>query len=249
MLHTWGQHRPHHPHRHCLVTGGGLSCDRSGCVHESPCWRSCRPGFLLPVRVLRRVFRGKFLALLRQAQERDRLSLAGRLTPLAEAAGFASGRRPLYGQDWVVHSQPPTAGVEVVLKYLSRYLHRAALRNGRLVGRSEEEVSFRGKDYAHGGKERLLTLSGPECLRRWVQHVLPRGFVTGRHSGLLASRGREQKWAVCRWQLWLAGLAQAVPAGEPVASWPGPCCPVCGSVSWRKGLAVSGSAVPGADSS
>ena len=241
VLHTWGQNLHHHPHLHGLVTGGGLSCDRSGRVHASPCWRSCRPGFFLPVRVLGRVFRGKFLALVRQAHARGELSLAGRLAPLAEASGLAAWLRPLYAQDWVVYSQPPAAGAEVVLKYLSRYVHRSALSNGRLVGLTEEEVSFTWKDYAHGGKTRVLTVSGAEFLRRFVQHVLPKGFVKVRHYGLLSSHGREEKLAACRWQLWRSGLAAAVSAGQPAASWPGPCCPGCGSLLWRKGVAVSGS--------
>ena len=152
VRHTWGQNLHHHPHLHCLVTGGGLSCDRSGRIDESPCWRSCRPGFFLPVRVLGQLFRGKFLALLRQAQEQGRLSLAGRLSPLAEAAGFAAWLRPLYRQDWVVYSQPPTARTEVVLKYLSRYVHRSAISNSRLVSLNEEEVSFSWKDYGRGEK-------------------------------------------------------------------------------------------------
>jgi hypothetical protein len=251
VLHTWGQNLHHHPHLHCLVTGGGLSCDASGRVGEAPRWVSCQPGFFLPVRVLGRVFRGKFLALLRQAHEGGQLALAGRLAPLAEASGFASWLRPLYGRDWVVYSQPPAAGAEVVLKYLSRYVHRSALSNGRLVSLTDEEVSFTWKDYAHGGKERVLTLSGEEFLRRFVQHVLPRGFVKVRHYGLLASHGRQEKLAACRWQLWLSGLAASASAGGQAAAapWPGPCCPGCGSLSWRKGAAVGGSGGPQPDTS
>jgi len=240
VLHTWGQNLHHHPHLHCLVTGGGLSCDPWGRVDGRPCWRSCRPGFFVPVRVLGRVFRGKFLALLRQAHERGQLSLVGRLAPLREASAFAVWLRPLYGRDWVVYSQPPTAGAEVVLKYLSRYVHRSALSNGRLVSLSEEEVSFRCKDYAHGGKERVLTLRGEEFLRRFVQHVLPKGFVKVRHYGLLASNGRDEKLAACRWQLWLSGLAPSPAAAAAAASWPGPRCPACGSLCWRKGAEVLG---------
>jgi hypothetical protein len=148
----------------------------------------------------------------------------------------------------VVYSQPPAAGAEVVLKYLSRYVHRSALSNGRLVALTGQAVSFTWKDYAHGGKERVLTVSGEEFLRRFVRHVLPKGFVKVRHYGLLASHGREEKLAACRWQLLLSGLA-AAPAGAGAASWPGPCCPGCGSLSWRKCPAVSGSGVPLADTS
>ena len=247
VLHTWGQNLHHHPHLHCLVTGGRLSCDRSGRVDPAPCWRSCRPGFFLPVRVLGRLSRGKFLALLRQAHARGQLSLAGRLAPL-EASGFAAWLRSLYGRDWVVYSQAPTAGAEVVLKYLSRYVHRSALSNGRLVALTEEEVSFTWKDYAHGGKGRVLTLSGEKFLRRWVQHVLPRGFVKVRHYGLLSSHGREENLAACRWQLWLSGLAAAA-SRERASWWPGPCCPECGSLSWQKGAEVLAGGVVVSDTS
>jgi Putative transposase/Transposase zinc-binding domain len=249
VLHTWGQNLHHHPHLHCLVTGGGLSCDRAGRVAERPRWVSCRPGFFLPVRVLGRVFRGKFLALLRQAHAQGKLTLGGRLAPLAEASAFASWLRPLYGQDWVVYSQPPTAGAAVVLKYLSRYVHRSALSNGRLVSLTEAEVSFTWKDYAHGGQERVLTLRGEEFLRRFVQHVLPKGFVKVRHYGLLASHGRQEKLAVCRWQLLWSGLAAPCGAASSVVPWPGPCCPECGSLSWRKGAAVPGAGAAPPDTS
>jgi hypothetical protein len=149
VLHTWGQNLHYHPHLHCLASGGGLSCDAAGRVDERPRWVACRPGFFLPVRVLSRVFRGKFLALLRQAHARGELRPEGEL---ASAAGFAAWRGRLYGCDWVVYSQPPAAGPQVVLKYLARYVHRAALSNSRLVALEAGQVSFRWKDYAHGGK-------------------------------------------------------------------------------------------------
>jgi hypothetical protein len=198
---------------------------------------SCPRGFFLPVRLLSRVFRGKFLALLRQAQTRGELTLAGRLAPLAESSGWESWLRPLYGRDWVVYSQPPAAGAEVVLKYLSRYVHRSALADGRLVSVTEQSVSFTWKDYAGGGQERVLTLTGEEFLRRWVQHVLPKGFVKVRHYGLLASHGRQEKLAACRWQLLRLGVATAM--SGTTAAWPGPSCPVCGSAAWHKGEAVA----------
>jgi len=237
VLHTWGQNLHHHPHLHCLVTGGGLSCDRAGRVDQRPRWLSCRPGFFLPVRVLGQVFRGKYLTLLRQAHAQGELSLPGRLAALAEAEAFASWLRPLYASDWVVYSQPPAAGPALVLKYLARYVHRVALSNGRLVSVTDEGVSFRWKDYAHGGKERVLTLSGEEFLRRWLRQVLPKGFVKVRHYGLLSSRRREEKLAACRWQLLLLGLrvqaaAGSVAADEGVAVAAVACCPECGSGPW-----------------
>jgi hypothetical protein len=232
--HAWGQNLHHHPHPHCLVTGGGLSCDRSGRLDERPRWVACPRGFFLPVRVLSRVFRGKFLAPPRQARARGESALAGQSAAPAPASWWQSWLGPLSGRDWVVYSQPPAAGAAAVLKYLSRYVQRLALSNGRLVGLTDEGVSLTWKDYARGGKERVLTLGGEEFLRRWVQHVLPQGFVKVRHYGLLAGHGREEKLAACRWQLSLAGLA----AAAAPAAWPGPCCPVCRSVAWHKGEAV-----------
>jgi hypothetical protein len=239
VLHTWGQNLHPHPHLHCLATGGGLSCDAAGRVDERPRWVACRPGFFLPVRVLSRVFRGKFLALLRQAHA------AGQLTPggeLASAEGFAAWPGRLYGTDWVVSSQPPAAGPEVVLKYLARYVPRAALSNSRLVSLAEGEVSFRWKDSAHGGKERVLTLTGEELLRRWLQHVLPKGFVKVRPYGLLANGAREEKLARCRCQVLLAGLGAegaADGAADGVAEVRGVACPACGSAPWVKGAEVA----------
>jgi Putative transposase/Transposase zinc-binding domain len=249
VLHTWGQNLHHHPHLHCLATGGGLSCDASGRLDAQPRWVACRPGFFLPVRVLSRVFRGKFLALLRQAHAAGRLPPAGEL---ASAEAFAAWQGRLYGTDWVVYSQPPAAGPEVVLKYLARYVHRAAISNSRLVALTEGEVSFVWKDYAHGGKQRVLTLAGEEFLRRWVQHVLPRGFVKVRHYGLLANGCREDKLARCRWQLLRAGLAAAASAATAGVEAPrGVGCPACGSGQWVKGAEVppAGRGRPGPDTS
>ena len=193
MLHTWGQTLSLHPHVHLLATGGGLSCNRRGVVDDEPCWRSCRPGFFLPVRALSRLFRGKFLAGLRQA-------LADEDRP----AEWSSWLAALYAQEWVVYSQPPAAGASVVLKYLARYVHRLALSNSRLLAVTDETVTFAYKDYRQGGRPKELTLSGEEFGRRFVQHVLPRGFVRVRHYGLLANRGREAKLALCRRLLGMA---------------------------------------------
>lgn len=219
MLHTWGQTLSLHPHVHVLATGGGLSCNRRGEVDEQPCWRSCRPGFFLPVRVLSRLFRGKFLAALRAALERE---------PLAEDTGgeaLSSWFAGLYAQEWVVYSQPPAAGAEVVLKYLARYVHRVAISNSRLRQVTAQTVTFSYKDYRRDGREKELTLSGVEFARRFAQHVLPRGFVRVRHYGLLANRGREAKLSVCRRLLLVTTVA--VVAAVPAASEPR-CCAVCG---------------------
>jgi Putative transposase/Transposase zinc-binding domain len=219
MLHTWGQTLTLHPHAHVLATGGGLSCDRRGGVDERPCWRSCRPGFFLPVRVLGRLFRGKFLAGLRAALGR------GPSAGAADAGPLSSWLRSLYGQEWVVYSQPPAAGAEVVLKYLARYVHRVAISNSRLREVTDGGVTFAYKDYRRKGREKEMTLPGEEFARRFAQHVLPRGFVRVRHYGLLANRGREAKLAVCRRLLRVApvGGVEAV----PVASGPRRCA-ACG---------------------
>jgi hypothetical protein len=199
MLHTWGQTLTLHPHVHVLASGGGLSCNRRGEVDDEPCWRCCRRGFFLPVRVLSRLFRGKFLAALRQA-------LAAEEQPEELSSWLAE----LYGQEWVVYSQPPAAGASVVLKYLARYVHRVAISNSRLVSVTDEAVTFAYKDYRQGGRQKELTLSGEEFTRRFVQHVLPRGFVRVRHYGLLANRGREEKLAVCHRLLRVEALTVAV---------------------------------------
>ena len=231
VLHTWGQNLHHHPHVHCVVTGGGLSCTADGVVDKQPRWRSCRPGFFLPVRVLRRLFRGKFLAGLRDAQAAGQLRLSGTWAGLAEPRAFAAWLTPLYAQEWVVYSKPPFGGPAQVLKYLARYTHRVAISNGRLVSLADGQVTFTYKDYARGGKQRPLTLSAVEFLRRFVQHVLPRGFMKIRHYGLLANRQRQPKLAQARWQLLRAGQEQALLACTlDKGVEPSRCCPACGSV-------------------
>jgi hypothetical protein len=230
VLHTWGQNLHHHPHVHGVVTGGGLSCDARGEVEASPRWLSCRPGFFLPVRVLSRKYRGKFLARLRQAYAAGKLRWHG----WPDAAAFADWSVPLYAKEWVVYAKAPFGGPEQVLKYLARYTHRAAISNRRLVELSEPgEVTFRYQDYRRPQRQRSLTLPAVEFLRRWVQHVLPRGFVKVRHYGLWSNRQRQDRLALCRWLLWVAGVARN--ASLPPESNKPACvrervCPCCGSV-------------------
>jgi hypothetical protein len=191
ILHTWGQNLQHHPHVHCVVPGGGLALDGSR-------WVSCRPGFFLPVRVLSRVFRGKFLALLRSAFERGRLSFHGKLSALSDAGEFehrlAESARP----EWVVYAKPPFGGPEQVLKYLARYTHRVAISNQRLVDMEDGKVRFHWKDYAHKGAQKTMSLRAVEFIRRFLLHVLPSGFVRIRHYGFLANRVCQEKLALCR---------------------------------------------------
>jgi len=191
VLHTWGQNLLYHPHVHCVVSGGGLTPDRSG-------WISTKPGFFLPVRVLSRLFRGKFLAYLKRAYRRGHLTLCGRLHNLSQRRPWAAWLRTAYGQDWVVYAKRPFGGPEQVLRYLARYTHRVAISNYRLLSMSQGLVTFRWRDYAHGNKSRKMTLPAREFLRRFLLHVLPRGFVRIRHFGFLANRHRDAMLSQCR---------------------------------------------------
>jgi hypothetical protein len=237
VLHTWGQDLHHHPHLHCVVTGGGLSCDAHGVVDKSPRWVSCRPGFFLPVRVLSRVFRGKFLAGLRSLFTEGTLKLTGRLASLTELSRWAAWLTPLATKEWVVYAKPPFGGPERVLKYLARYTHRAAISNHRLLKLENGQVTFRLKDYADGGRTKTRTLSAEEFLRRFVEHVLPKGFVKIRHYGLLGNHHREERLTRCR-RLLLALVVLATSASNAATSMELPSsvkpaavatCPECGS--------------------
>jgi ribosomal protein L37AE/L43A len=191
VLHTWGQTLALHPHVHCVVTGGGLSPDGTR-------WIAGRDDFFLPVRVLSCVFRGKFLAGLRAAFERGQLRFPGRLARLARPERFHRLLDEAVRTDWVVYAKPPWGGAATVLKYLARYTHRAAISNRRLVEFADGRVTFRWKDYAHGGRRGTMTLDAVEFVRRFLMHVLPTGFVRVRHYGLLANRHRQEKLARCR---------------------------------------------------
>ena len=223
VLHTWGQTLCLHPHLHVVATGGGLSCNRQGEIDESPCWRSSRPGFFLPVRPLSRLFRGKFLAGLREARTRGELRLPERLR---HEQAWQEWLAELHRKDWVVYSKPPCAGPEVVLKYLARYTHRVAISNSRLVHASDDEVTFLWKDYRGGGKHKEMTLRLEEFARRFLQHVLPHGFVRTRHYGLLGNRGRQEKLALSRRLLVVEAVVRQT-AAAGMAEEP-PRCPECG---------------------
>ena len=184
VLHTWNQKLQHHPHVHCVVTSGGLSHDHTRWVRP----RNAR--FFLPKDVLSEVFRGKFMEGLQQAYTSGELRFHGLLRGLSQHGPFQSLVRQLFGMRWVVYSKPPFGGPEQVLRYLGQYTHRVAISNRRLVRFQNDQVTFRWRDSAHGNKKRLLTLPVDEFLRRFLLHVLPRGFVRIRHSGLLAGRRR-----------------------------------------------------------
>ncbi len=231
VLHTWGQNLHHHPHVHCVVTGGGLSCNAQGQIDAVPRWRSCRPGFFLPVRVLSRLFRRKYLERLRQLVDQGKLRFGGRLAALADAGRFTDWLTALSKKEWVVYAKPPFGGPAQVLKYLARYTHRVAISNARLRKLEDGRVTFRYQDYAAGNRTRVLTLSAEEFLRRFVQHVLPRGFVKMRHYGLLANRHRHERLQTCRRLLLVATVAGRcgdTTAGDAPEPPPVPCCPKCG---------------------
>jgi hypothetical protein len=223
VLHTWGQTLLHHPHVHCVIPVGGLSPDRTQWVHP-------RYRFFLPVMVLSRVFRGKFVAGLQDACRDGRLVFPGELQPLANDQAFRAFLRQLFRQDWVVYAKPPFGGPEHVLHYLARYTHRVAISNHRLVNVTDDGVTFRWKDYAHGSQIKTMTVSAEEFLRRLCLHVLPRGFVRIRFYGFLAARRRAQDLPLCR-RVLIARLlrAQLTPVDQAArqASWP---CPRCGGV-------------------
>ncbi len=233
VLHTWGQNLMLHPHVHCVVTGGGLSLDESR-------WITGRDDFFLPVRVLSQVFRGKFLSGLRAAFQRGKLRFPGELAPLERSDQFNVLISEVVRTEWVVYAQAPFGGgAEVVLKYLARYTHKAAISNHRLVDLADGRVRFQWKDYAHGGRQGIMTLDAVEFVRRFLLHVLPSGFVRVRHYGLLANRHRQEKLARCRE---LIGAAKTPPADtvptEPAAVKPPASgttvtptrvCPQCGS--------------------
>ncbi len=191
VLHTWGQNLHHHPHVHCVVPGGGLSPDGSR-------WIPCRDGFFLPVRVLSRLFRGKFLALLDDLRCKGKLTLCGRLALLQKPSAWDALLASLRETEWVVYSKPPFGGAKQVLKYLARYTHRVAISNQRIISIDDGKVRFRWKDYAHGCKQRVMELGAGEFIRRFLLHVIPRGFVRIRHYGFLANRLRSKKLALAR---------------------------------------------------
>src|SRR5881227_4506386 len=194
VLHSWGQNLQHHPHVHCIVPGGGISPDGKR-------WVSCRPGFFLPVRVLSRLFRRLFLEKLVAAHADGQLQFFGDHAPLTQRKAFAAYLRPLRKIEWVVYSKRPFGGPETVLAYLSRYTHRVAISNSRLISFDDAGVTFKWKDYRINGRDRykVMTLATDEFIRRFLIHVLPSGFHRIRHYGLFANGGRADNIAqACR---------------------------------------------------
>jgi len=196
VLHTWGSALTHHPHVHCVVPGGGLSPERDR-------WLACKPGFFLPVRVLSRLFRRLFLEQLQRAQQSGQLQFYKQLAPLNHEQDFVACLAPLRKIDWVVYAKRPFAGPKAVLAYLSRYTHRIAIANSRLIAHEQRGVTFRCKDYRRKGRARYrsMTLATDEFIRRFLIHVLPSGFHRIRHYALLASPVRRRNLALARQHL------------------------------------------------
>src|SRR5882672_3839430 len=203
VLHTWGSAMTHHPHVHMIVPGGGIALDGKR-------WVSCRPGFFLPVRVLSRLFRRLFLEKLIAAHQAGHLKFFGQYAALADAQAFATYLAPLRRTEWIVYAKRPFGGPQAVLAYLSRYTHRVAIANSRLVACDRANVTFRWKDYRADGRQKVMTLATGEFIRRFLIHVLPQGFHRIRHYGLFASATRADNIARARRLL-------DVPAAQPEA--------------------------------
>jgi len=221
VLHTWGSAMTHHPHVHMIVPGGGIALD-------SASWISSRPAFLLPVRVLGALFRRLFLTRLIQLHQTGRLSFFGVAASLADRRTFLRHLSPVRKKRWVVYAKPPFVGPQAVLAYLSRYTHRVAISNRRLIAFDERGVTFRYKDYKRDGPERqrVMTLATNAFIQRFLLHVLPRGFHRIRHYGLLASSARKASLALARQLLEVAPEPANDNTAEPDDYRPP--CPCCG---------------------
>jgi len=227
VLHTWGSALTHHPHVHGIVPGGGLS-------HDNARWVGCKPGFFLPVRVLSRLFRRRFLEELAKLHRAGELQFFGEYAALADPGAFAEWLTPLRECEWVVYAKRPFAGPEAVLAYLSRYTHRVAISNERLIAMDERGVTFRCKDYRLKGEARYKTMSlaPEEFMRRFLMHVLPSGFHRIRHYGLIANAARRENLARARALLHVVADPITEPehtAAATVLSAPTFVCPHCGA--------------------
>ncbi|MEC4718341.1 IS91 family transposase [Noviherbaspirillum sp. CPCC 100848] len=225
VLHTWGSALTHHPHVHGIIPDGGLSSDGQR-------WIACRPGFFLPVRVLSRLFRRRFLEALENAHRCGKLQFFGEHLALADTDAFVDWLAPLRKEEWVVYAKRPFAGPQAVLSYLSRYTHRVAISNSRLLAMDERGVTFRWKDYRAKGRTRhkTMTLDVHEFMRRFLLHVLPHGFHRIRHYGIIANAGRKKNLAKARELLGvIADLPPPEVAEAAVTTRPTFVCPHCGA--------------------
>ena len=231
VLHTWGSNLTHHPHAHCIVPGGGLSLDGQR-------WISCRPGFFLPVKVLSRLFRRLFLEQLTSAYQSGQLQFFGQHQDLADPHAFAKFIQPLRKLEWYLYAKPPFHGPKAVLAYLSRYTHRVAIANSRLISQDEHGVTFKYKDYRAKQRFRYktMTLNTDEFIRRFLIHVLPKGFHRIRHYGLVANTVRNNNLAQARELLQVPppimntdNVNSAPATDQSPATQPTFVCPKCGN--------------------
>ncbi len=190
VLHTWGQNLMHHPHVHCIVPGGGLSSLGK--------WVNSRKKFFIPVKVLSRKFRGKFLYYLKQHYYQNKLEFHGSQTYLSNSQDFEKVLSSLYSKEWVVYCKPPFKNAACVVEYLGRYTHRVAISNKRIVSIEKDSVTFKWRDYKDDSKKKVMTLSADEFIRRFLIHILPDGFMKIRHYGLLSSRNKSTKLNICK---------------------------------------------------
>jgi hypothetical protein len=212
ILHTWGQNLLFHPHIHCVIPGGGICPNRERWVHP-------KYPFFLPVKALAKVFRGKFVDGLRHAYRKKLLTCAGSIQFLAEPKHFSAFLRTLFRQNWVVYAKPAFGGPQQVIRYLGRYTHRVAISNHRLISIDSDHVTFRWRDYAGGNKMRTMTVSTEEFIRRFLLHVLPKGFVRIRHFGVMANYQRSASIALCRKLLNMSPLIRSVEGPPSNATW------------------------------
>ena len=220
VLHTWGQQLAYHPHIHCIVSGGGITKDGK--------WIHSRKKFFLPMRVMAKLFRGKFLACLRQSK----LEFFNDSAYLNDPVNFDQFIRTCYEKDWIVYSKPPFRSAETVVEYLGRYTHRVAISNNRILSAENGKVTFTWKDYKDGNRRKLMTVSADEFLRRFLLHVLPKGFNKIRHFGFLGSRYRAAKLQMCRKVLKVTFVHCARSTDEILHDMgiiPSLSCPICGS--------------------
>ncbi|MCK4261432.1 MAG: IS91 family transposase [Halanaerobiales bacterium] len=209
VLHTWGQNLMDHPHIHSIVTGGGLSLDGQR-------WISCRKDFLIPVKVISKLFKGKFLDFLRKAYANDEIDFMGKIEYLNDESEFEKMMDSLYEKDWVVHCKPSFKTAMGVINYLGRYTNRVAISNYRIVKFADGKVTFKWKDYADKNKRKLMTLDAFEFIRRFLLHILPKGLVKIRYYGILSSRGRVTLLDKCKK---LHGVEAEKTDDEPEESW------------------------------
>lgn len=230
VLHTWGQNLMHHPHIHCIVPSGGLSSLGK--------WVNSRKKFFIPVKVLSRKFRGKFLYYLKQLYAQNKLEFYGSQTYLADNKGFEKLLSSLYGKEWVVYCKPPFKNAACVVEYLGRYTHRVAISNNRIISIENDSVSFKWRDYKDNSKHKVMTLSVEEFIRRFLIHILPNGFMKIRHYGLLGNRNKTTKLKICKQlthtSLLSEGKATTLQLIQKLTGIDISKCPYCGSENLKR---------------